>query len=89
MERKQKNHKNEHVLNYCRWIVFGNNAVKYNVGKDSHKGWYVDECGYWKYKNYFTHEIKRGIEDGCTTLGHTNEDYDFVSLRKFLTSAYQ
>jgi len=89
MKTKEKHNHVDHILNYCRWIVFGNNVVKYNVGDDSHTGWYVNDYGFWKYKNYYTFEIKQGIKNGCTVLGHTNENYDFVTLRKFLPKVYQ
>lgn len=77
------------VLNYCRWIVSYNSAVKYNVGEDIHEGWYVNEHGYWKFKMFYTYEVKQMISGNCTILGHTNEQYDFSYLRNFLHSSYQ
>jgi hypothetical protein len=82
----EKTHK---ILNYCRWIVSDNSVVKYNVGDDKHQGWYVNEYGYWKYKIFYTYEVKRMVSNNHTVLGHTNEDYDFTYLREFLHSAYK
>ena len=77
------------VLNYCRWIVFGNHVVKYNVGDETHSGWYVNEYGYWKDRIYSTAEVERGVSGNYTVLGHTNEQYDLPYLRNFVHSAYK
>ena len=77
------------VLNYCRWIIFGNNVVKYNVGEETHEGWYVNEHGYWKYKMFYNYEVKQGVSGNYIVLGHINEKYTFPYLRKFMPSAYQ
>lgn len=79
------------VLNYCRWIVSHNCVVKYNVGDDSHQGWYVNEYGYWKCKVFSTYEVEKMLSSNSnyTVLGHTNKHYDFAYLRNFLHSAYR
>lgn len=77
------------VLNYCRWIVSRNSVVKYNVGDERHEGWYVNEYGYWKYRFFYTYEVREMVSCNYTVLGHTNEHYDFAYLRNFLHSAYK
>jgi len=79
----------DNILNYCRWIIWGNNVVKYNVGDDLHYGWYKDEYCYWRQKYYMTHEVKQGVQGNCTILGHTNENYDLSYLNNFMPSAYK
>ena len=56
------------VLNYCRWIVSYNCVVKYNVGDDSHDGWYVNEHGRWCYRVFDTYEVKRMVSRNHTVL---------------------
>ena len=77
------------VLNHCRWIISYNCVVKYNVGDDSHDGWYVNEYGRWCYKVFYTYEVKRMVSNNHTVLGHTNEHYDFSYLRNFIHPAYR
>lgn len=77
------------VLNYCRWIIYKNNVVKYNVGDDLHEGWYVNEYGYWKHKMFHTFEVKQGVSGNHIILGHTNENYTFPYLRNFMPSVYR
>jgi hypothetical protein len=77
------------ILNYSRWIIFRNNAVRYNVGENNHEGWYVNEYGYWKSKTFSTHEVERGVSGNYTVLGDSTQEYTLPYLRKFMPSVYQ
>lgn len=77
------------ILTLCRWVIFDNIVVKYNVGDDLHYGWFKDNYGYWRQKFFLTHDVANGLLGDYTVLGHTNEDYSLEYLNKFIHPSFQ
>lgn len=77
------------ILNYSRWIIFHNCVVKYNVGDNTHMGWFVDNYGYWRSTIFSTQDVREGISKNYTVLGDTNEQYSLSYLRNFVHSAFR